>query len=191
MTVSSPPPQEQFFLAARCSALGRAWRDPVLLLAAARIATQLGDHRAVEVNISSVAAAPRTSPIRAIVDARPFADALRSEARAIADGGAERDLIDILDGQIADLPRGDAALVGLTASIEPGRGIQWAMATPKSVIVTGDGRGVLACRYGQMADGEASAALAFLVAPEAGTAVVRIDNIGPYPTDILCVWGDA
>jgi hypothetical protein len=190
MTVSSPSPQEQFFLAARCSVLGRAWRDPVLLLAAARIATQLGKHRAAQVNILSVAATPRIRPARFIVDARPIASMLRSEARAIANEGAERELIDILDGQVADLTSGAENLLGLTALIEPGRGIEWAMASSRSVIVVGDGRGELACRFGQLSDADAMGTLAFLVAPENGTATVRIDNVGPYPTDILCVWGD-
>ena len=186
-------PIEQFYIAARSAAAGRRLRDPVLLLAAAKIARQLGQPGVATTSARTEAAALGSAPYSPQSDSRPSVAALRSDARTMASGGAEEALIDLLDGQVAETPDGTPGLAAIQSTIAPASAMVFPAPAARSVVVAGDGRSPLRCTRDSQADPEAGASLAFLVA--AGDpkreGLIRVENIGRYPVDVLCVWQPA
>ncbi|OYX17241.1 MAG: hypothetical protein B7Z07_00405 [Sphingomonadales bacterium 32-67-7] len=183
-------PVELYHLACRSAERGRVARDPVVMLAAAKIAGQLG-----EVNLRASAvrediAGPTAGPAGALGDARPVVAALRSEARFHAAGTPDEALVADVDAMLNDLAAVPGQLDGMRLVVRAGRAVELAVPHGRSVVIAGDGRSPLLCNRNAMADATASPNLALLVAAaQPGTADrVRIDNVGRFSADLLCVW---
>jgi hypothetical protein len=162
-----------------------------MMLAAAELAIRLDPIASREPQISRdrVPGSPLEAP--ALADARPIAALLRNDARQAALGGPDAALVDAIGAQLADMAPGAAGLAGARMTLPPRSRLRFPAPRPVSIVVAADGRSPLVFRRAEIVDPDATATLALLLEPPPGTEdIVHIENLGAYPTDLLCAWAE-